>query len=87
MEKVQINKTFDLVIMSHVLEHLENPVHSIKYIYNEFLCNGSILYVDIPNMDYELRTTAAAKMAPNMHLYFFSGFGIKHLLNMAGFKK
>jgi SAM-dependent methyltransferase len=85
MEKIQINDKFDLVIMSHVLEHLENPLQSIKYVYKECLSDGSALYLDVPNQDYELRNKLSAKMAPMMHLFFFSGLGIKHLLNIVGF--
>jgi len=65
------NDKFDLVIMSHVLEHLENPLQSIKYVYKECLSDGSALYLDVPNQDYELRNKLSAKMAPMMHSFFF----------------
>lgn len=85
IENIQINNKFDLVIMSHVLEHLGNPTQVLKYIYSEFLNSGSFLYIDIPNKDYELRNKAAAIMAPAIHLFFFDGLGIKRLLNIVGF--
>jgi SAM-dependent methyltransferase len=87
IENVKIDNTsFDLVIMSHVLEHLENPHDILKYIYTNFLKNNNFLYIDIPNKDYELRNIPAAIVAPQIHLFFFDGVGIQNLLFEIGSK-
>jgi len=86
VENVNINGSFDLVIMSHVLEHLEDPFNTLKYIYTYFLAKGGYLYVDVPNNDYELQSKNAVRIAPNIHLFFFSGDGIKKKLINIGFE-
>ncbi len=88
IENVKLeNSTFDLVIMSHVLEHLEDPKRTVDYIYKNFLKTGSFLYIDIPNKDYELRSINASKVAPIIHLFFFDGVGIKNMLKNIGFSE
>ena len=76
---------FDLVIMSHVLEHLEKPLEVLKLIHDNYLNPGGYLYIDIPNQDFELRTGAMALMAPVTHLFFFNGQYFQNILAQAGF--
>jgi len=85
VEKINLVDKYDLIILSHVLEHVENPVTLIKYLYNNLLKSGGYLYIDVPNADYELRNISAAKLAPLMHLFFFDGMGIKSILESIGF--
>ena len=40
--------SFDLIVMRHVLEHLENPVTALKKIVN-LLSKDGILYIAVPN--------------------------------------
>lgn len=88
IENVKVNNfKFDLIIMSHVLEHLENPHQTLKYIYDNFLTSKGYLYIDIPNKDYELRNIFGAVVAPKIHLFFFDGIGIINLLKDIGFKE
>lgn len=85
LENVEISLKFDLVIMSHVLEHIQDPKRTIKFIYDNVLIETGFLYIDVPNMDYELRNKYAARVAPDMHLHFFTGNGIEKLLINVGF--
>jgi len=87
IENVNINEKFDLIIMSHVLEHLEKPVENLIFIYEKFLKINGYLYIDIPNKDYELRNIHGAMIAPVIHLFFFAGIGIKNILMDIGFKE
>lgn len=87
IENIQFKRKFDLVIMSHVLEHIEMPLQTIKYIYDNLLTDGGILYIDIPNQDYELQNTEVAIKAPVGHLYFFNGADMPDLLARVGFSK
>lgn len=85
VENINLVDKYDLVILSHVLEHVENPVTLIKFLFNNLLKVGGYLYIDIPNADYELRNISAAKLAPLMHLFFFDGIGLKSILESIGF--
>lgn len=80
------NKNYDLIIMSHVLEHLEDPKRTLQLIFERFLHKDNFLYIDIPNKDYELHSIEAARVAPQTHLFFFDGIGMENLLTTIGFE-
>ena len=86
IEECVIEEKFDLIIMSHILEHLKNPMESMITIYNKWLSDNGYLYIDIPNSDYELRTVIDSTQAPEIHLTFFSPKGILNFLKILGFK-
>ncbi|MDB4756817.1 class I SAM-dependent methyltransferase [Mariniblastus sp.] len=61
--------SFDCITMFHVMEHLENPVRSLKTL-SSFLKPGGVFVVEVPNVDY-------TETAPNQkwhlgHLYNFN---------------
>ncbi len=85
MENAGLKQKYDLVIMSHVLEHIENPQEAIKYIYDNLLVDGGFLYIDVPNQDYELCSVGISFKAPATHLYFFNGENMKNMLTSLGF--
>lgn len=85
IEEYSPDNKFDLVIMSHVLEHLEKPREILKLVHDNYLNAGGHLYVDIPSQDFELRSPAMASMAPATHLFFFSGEHFRNTLSDAGF--
>lgn len=85
IEEVSPAGRFDLVVMSHVLEHLEKPRGVLKNIHDNYLNPGGYLYIDIPNQDFELRNPRMASMAPNTHLFFFNGEYFQNNLMEAGF--
>jgi 2-polyprenyl-3-methyl-5-hydroxy-6-metoxy-1,4-benzoquinol methylase len=41
---------FDLIIVNHVLEHVENPVHFLTRLKHLMACDGTI-YVDVPDIN------------------------------------
>jgi SAM-dependent methyltransferase len=47
-EEFKPDKQYDTIIMSHVLEHIENPVELLKNIYN-WLSDETIFIVSVPN--------------------------------------
>ncbi len=76
---------FDLVIMSHVLEHLKKPTEILKLVHDKYLNTGGCLYVDIPSQDFELSSPRMALIAPATHLFFFNGQYFGNALSDAGF--
>jgi len=70
---------FDLVNMSHVLEHLAEPVEELKRIILELLKDGGILLLEVPNFfahdSYELA-----------HLACYTPHTLREVLKQAGFR-
>lgn len=85
VENAVLERRFDLVIMSDVLERLENPARIIRHVHDNLLETGGHLYIDIPNQDFELASPGMASMAPATHLYFFSGERFHEILSGVGF--
>lgn len=87
IENASLNRQFDLVVMSHVLEHLERPIEILRFIYNNLINSTGYLYIDIPSQDFELKSERMAAMAPSDHSFFFDGQNIQFILALAGFSK
>ena len=79
---------FDLVILWHVLEHMEQPGHCLSYI-SRVLKPGGLLLVEVPNYS-SLQSRLAGKywfhLDINRHLYHFSKEGLKELLDKSDFE-
>jgi len=81
-------KSFDAVLMIDVLEHLHNPLESLKKVSSLLKTNG-VAIVRLPNIDSLefrlLKNDWRFIDAPN-HLYHFSPQTLKKLLKESGFK-
>jgi len=70
---------FDLISMSHVLEHLTDPVNDLIKIKTELLAQDGYLLVEVPNFyahdSYELA-----------HLSCFTPHALRKVLKQAGFR-
>jgi 2-polyprenyl-3-methyl-5-hydroxy-6-metoxy-1,4-benzoquinol methylase len=70
---------YDLVSMIHVLEHLPEPVETLRMIRKELLSQGGLLLIEVPNFyahdSYELA-----------HLACFTPHTLKQALFRAGFE-
>lgn len=74
---------YDLIIMSHVVEHLYYPIKTMKNIGNNLKENG-ILYVEVPSFfKGEVRIP---KIFSPEHLSFFTSNSISNLLTKSDFK-
>ncbi|MBK8521168.1 MAG: class I SAM-dependent methyltransferase [Chitinophagaceae bacterium] len=47
-EEFETSRKYDTIIMSHVLEHIENPALVLKKIYN-WLADDGVFLVSVPN--------------------------------------
>lgn len=86
--KVKISEKFDVVILNHTLEHLENPAEVIKKI-NNLLSPGGLLYIDVPNfggLSSKLMGKNWPMLLPNEHLWHFTEESLRILLQNLGFK-
>jgi SAM-dependent methyltransferase len=68
----------DLVVMSHVLEHVSDPVRFLSEA-TQNLNKGGALFIEVPCRDYE------HKPIDEPHLLFFEKESMQHLLKKLGF--
>jgi len=77
---INSNLKFDVVIISHVLEHVSNPIEFLKLMTLK-LREGGVLYIDVPCLDY------LHKDLDEPHLLFFDKKPMNILLEHLNFKK
>ena len=83
IEKFKSKKKYDLIILTHVIEHLINPLEALKKCSTLQNYNQKIL-VEIPLFDkIELYPIAGLTME---HLYYFSEENLRELLAKAGYE-
>jgi 2-polyprenyl-3-methyl-5-hydroxy-6-metoxy-1,4-benzoquinol methylase len=57
-ETVNLPKKYNNIILTHVLEHIDNPVNLLKRINNEWLADGGRLFLVCPNANAPSRQIA-----------------------------
>lgn len=76
---------YDIVIMSHVLEHTVDPLATLQGI-SKILNSGGILYVAVPNLDcLESRFQGWGSYEP-YHLWYFNPATLRRLLEKVGYQ-
>jgi len=85
-------KFFDIIILSHVLEHLPEPLKTLGKIRN-FLKDDGIFYCEVPDefgsINGLIRTHLLKKPPVGLyagHLNYFGRSSLKNILNRAGFQ-
>jgi len=73
-----INNNYDLIILCHVLEHLQHPHNYIKRFINQ-LKPGGLLFIEIPNDNPIFLKTKQAFNSP--HITFFDSVSLKNMFN------
>lgn len=80
---------FDVIFLSHLIEHLENPMETLKLI-NHIIKDEGVLILRCPNF-ISLMSRLTGKswwwLAPPEHLYHFSPKTIRIILNKTGFNR
>jgi len=71
---------FDLLVLSHVLEHVSNPIQFISEA-TQNLRKGGALFIEVPCRDWE------HKSIDEPHLLFFDKEPMKRLLEKQGFRE
>ncbi|PJE00529.1 MAG: methyltransferase type 12, partial [Leptospira sp.] len=71
---------FDLVVVSHVLEHTNDPVAFTSKLIEKINRDG-ILFIEVPNEDYKF------KNEDEPHLLFFNKFSMGKLLDQFSLKR
>lgn len=81
------NNFFDAIILVHTLEHLPDPLKTLKGI-NRILKRTGMLYVSVPNIaSYKAKKLGEkwSALKPAEHLFFLSPKTLKLLFKKAGF--
>lgn len=88
IEKVNLPAcSFDVVIINHTLEHLENPPQVLAKIYS-LLKDGGLLLVDVPNfgsLGAKIFKSHWFALLPQEHLWHFTFEALSKLLSKNGF--
>lgn len=85
-------RSFDVVQLKNVLEHLPNPTEMINQCYN-ILSDDGLLYLEVPN-DYDFIQKIGVKIAGERnswvsipdHINYFNFSTLKRLVKKSGFK-
>jgi SAM-dependent methyltransferase len=71
---------FDLISMSHVLEHMTDPVATLTELHRSWLTPEGWLFLEVPNLYGHFSFEVA-------HLFSFSSRSLDQVLQKAGFRK
>jgi SAM-dependent methyltransferase len=80
---------FDVVILSEVIEHINNPLEELEKIYT-VLRDGGLLYITTPNFNSYLRYQVKEKyniIHYPEHLSYYTKKTLDDVLSRSGFKK
>lgn len=73
------DERFDLITMMHVLEHLRDPVQTLKELRDHLLTANGFLLIEVPNIvEHEALEIA--------HLYAFSASTLRECMRQSGFE-
>ena len=80
---------FDAIIMSHVIEHLPDPIKTMAHCF-ELLKSGGIMVITTPNISGytgRIYKQNARHLEPPRHLHLFQIQSLRKLAQQAGFNK
>lgn len=78
-------RSFDLITMWHVLEHLREPRAALQRI-AKLLAPGGLLVLEVPNLNFLPRKSYRYPMSHTLHLYHFSPATLAAMVARAGMR-
>ena len=75
---------FDIVLMSEVLEHVDDPTRYLQEIF-KILAEDGQLCMSVPNRDFLLKKSYLASFKNNPHLSHFTQKSLRIMLEKVGF--
>ena len=86
INNIGTNWHFDIVIYSHVLEHIPNPISELKKL-KSFIDKNSYVYIELPGVknlknSYNMNFL---KQIQNAHIYYFTLTTLENVLLQAGY--
>lgn len=80
-------ESFDVITLFHVLEHIHEPVQTLKRIYR-LLKRGGLLFIEVPNFnsfEAKIFKDKWVGISAPLHLYHFTPGTLKAILKNCGF--
>ncbi len=82
-EDFQLKEKFDVIWMSHVLEHVVKPIQFFDNVHKN-LKNDGIFFIEVPNCENDFMLKASIFKVP--HTFHFSKKSLLNLAKKSGFK-
>lgn len=76
--------SFDLIRLSHVLEHMRDPVRSLKVL-RQWLSEDGVLYIEVPNIEVDAERKMQGKLFHFGHIFNFNPVTLRLAAGLAGF--
>ncbi len=80
------DESFDLIRLSHVMEHMRDPVRSLKVL-KRWLSDDGILYIEVPNIDRDATHKMRGKIFHFGHIFNFSPWTMRMTALLAGLEE
>ena len=78
--------SFDLIRLSHVMEHMRDPVRSLKVL-KRWLSDDGILYIEVPNIDRDATHKMRGRIFHFGHIFNFSPWTMRMTALLAGLEE
>jgi 2-polyprenyl-3-methyl-5-hydroxy-6-metoxy-1,4-benzoquinol methylase len=81
------DESFDVVLLNHVIEHLDNPLGTLREV-NRVLKPGGHFVIETPRYDslmFKLMGRRERSVSCGGHIYFFTTQSLRNLYEAAGF--
>ncbi|MBO9623907.1 MAG: class I SAM-dependent methyltransferase [Sphingomonas sp.] len=81
-------RRFDLVIMSHSLEHCTDPVHALRNV-RSLMADGGLAYIEVPNagcLHFETFRQCSEMFDAPRHLWFFTPDALQSIAEQNGLR-
>lgn len=82
------DSSFDVVLLNHVIEHLDDPLRTIREV-NRVLKPGGHFVIETPRYDtlmFKLLGRRERSISCNGHIFFFTNRTLRNLYEAAGFR-
>ena len=83
IEDFNTKKTYDVIWMSHVLEHIRNPINFLKKIQENLKTNG-IFFIEVPNCENSKMRNVSIQKAP--HVLHFTVKSLSEMVRLADYE-
>jgi ubiquinone/menaquinone biosynthesis C-methylase UbiE len=78
--------SFDHIRLSHVLEHMNDPVRSLKVLHRWLKPDG-LLYIEVPNTETDANNKMRGRMFHFGHIFNFNPVTLRLAASLAGFEE
>lgn len=75
--------SFDLIRLSHVLEHLRDPVASLERL-RGWLKPGGMIYIEVPDIEADARNKLRGRLFHYGHIFNYNPVTLRHVAGRAG---